>query len=185
VSTQAYILLLAQELRGQASSHHGVISHDLSVVRVLCDDVAILHHGEVVEYGPVARIFGSAACLHATAALCDPITRRRAGLVRRSQPDCAFPPARISRMTETIKGSVVLITGHWRDRAGADRRACGRGAAKIYAAARDISVLAASPQLVPIKMDVTSDEDVAKAASIATESHALDQQCWREPHTSS
>jgi peptide/nickel transport system ATP-binding protein len=33
------------------------ISHDLSVVRVLCDDVAILQHGEVVEYGPVARIF--------------------------------------------------------------------------------------------------------------------------------
>jgi peptide/nickel transport system ATP-binding protein len=35
------------------------ISHDLSVVRVLCDDVAILQHGEVVEYGPVARIFNS------------------------------------------------------------------------------------------------------------------------------
>jgi peptide/nickel transport system ATP-binding protein len=35
------------------------ISHDLSVVRVLCDDVAILHQGEVVEYGPVERVFGT------------------------------------------------------------------------------------------------------------------------------
>ena len=35
------------------------ISHDLSVVRVLCDDVAILNHGEVVEYGPVAKVFGA------------------------------------------------------------------------------------------------------------------------------
>jgi peptide/nickel transport system ATP-binding protein len=26
---------------------------------VLCDDVAILHHGEVVEFGPVARVFGT------------------------------------------------------------------------------------------------------------------------------
>jgi peptide/nickel transport system ATP-binding protein len=35
------------------------ISHDLSLVRVLCDDVAILYQGEIVEYGSVARIFGT------------------------------------------------------------------------------------------------------------------------------
>ncbi len=73
-------------------------------------------------------------------------------------------------MTETIKGSVVFITGA----TGAIAQALisaltARGAAKIYAAARDISALAASPQLVPIKMDVTSDEDVAKAAAAATD----------------
>jgi peptide/nickel transport system ATP-binding protein len=58
VSTQAYILLLLRELRARLRLTMVFISHDLSVVRVLCDDVAILHHGEVVEYGPVARIFG-------------------------------------------------------------------------------------------------------------------------------
>ena len=73
-------------------------------------------------------------------------------------------------MTETIKGSVVFITGA----GGAIAQALisaltARGAAKIYAAARDISGLAASPHLVPIKMDVTSDEDVAKAAAITTD----------------
>src|SRR5258708_26946935 len=73
-------------------------------------------------------------------------------------------------MTETIKGSVVLITGA----SGAIAQALmsalnARGAAKIYAAARDISGLAASPHLVPIKMDVTSDDDVAKAAAVATD----------------
>jgi NAD(P)-dependent dehydrogenase (short-subunit alcohol dehydrogenase family) len=73
-------------------------------------------------------------------------------------------------MTETIKGSVVLITGA----SGAIAQALisaliARGAAKIYAAARDISALAASPQLVPIKMDVTSDDDVRKAAAVATD----------------
>ena len=73
-------------------------------------------------------------------------------------------------MTETIKGSVVLITGA----SGAIAQALisaliARGAAKIYAAARDISALAASPQLVPIKMDVTSDDDVGKAAAVATD----------------
>jgi hypothetical protein len=73
-------------------------------------------------------------------------------------------------MTETIKGSVVLITGA----SGAIAQALipaltARGAAKIYAAARNISSLAASPHLVPIKMDVTSDEDVARAAALATD----------------
>ena len=67
-------------------------------------------------------------------------------------------------MTETIKGSVVLITGA----TGAIAQALiaeltVRGAAKIYAAARDVSALTASDRLVPIKMDVTSDDDVAKA----------------------
>jgi short-subunit dehydrogenase len=73
-------------------------------------------------------------------------------------------------MTETIKGSVVLITGA----TGAIAQALiaalkARGAAKIYAAARDISSLVASSDLVPIKMDVTSDDDVAKAARVATD----------------
>jgi short-subunit dehydrogenase len=71
-------------------------------------------------------------------------------------------------MTETIKDSVVLITGA----TGAIAQALiaelkARGAAKIYAAARDVSGIAASSGLVPVKMDVTSDEEVAAAARVA------------------
>lgn len=71
-------------------------------------------------------------------------------------------------MTETIKGSVVLITGA----TGAIAKALiaelkARGAAKIYAAARDVSGLSASQGLVPVKMDVTNDAEVAAAARAA------------------
>jgi NAD(P)-dependent dehydrogenase (short-subunit alcohol dehydrogenase family) len=71
-------------------------------------------------------------------------------------------------MTKTIKGSIVLITGA----NGAIAQALiaaltARGAAKIYAAARDISGLAASDRLVPLKMDVSSDDDVKKTAAAA------------------
>jgi peptide/nickel transport system ATP-binding protein len=59
VSTQAHILLLLRELRARLGLTMVFISHDLSVVRVVCDDVAILQHGEIVESGPVARIFNS------------------------------------------------------------------------------------------------------------------------------
>jgi NAD(P)-dependent dehydrogenase (short-subunit alcohol dehydrogenase family) len=73
-------------------------------------------------------------------------------------------------MTKTIKGSVVVITGA----TGAIAQALiaeltARGAAKIYTAARDISALATSGQLVPIKMDVTSDDDVTRAAAVAAD----------------
>jgi peptide/nickel transport system ATP-binding protein len=59
VSTQAHILTLLKDLRARLGLTMVFISHDLSVVRVLCDDVAILNRGEVVEYGPVARIYSS------------------------------------------------------------------------------------------------------------------------------
>jgi len=73
-------------------------------------------------------------------------------------------------MTETIKGSVVLITGATGTIAQAlIAGLAARGAARIYAAARDISALAASGNLVPIRMDVTSDEDVTNAAAAATD----------------
>jgi peptide/nickel transport system ATP-binding protein len=59
VSTQAHIMLLLKELRARLGLTMVFISHDLSLVRVLCDDVAILYRGEVVEYGPVARVFAA------------------------------------------------------------------------------------------------------------------------------
>ena len=73
-------------------------------------------------------------------------------------------------MTETTKDSIVLITGA----TGAIAQALiaslnARGARKIYAAARDISSLSASDRLVPIKMDVNSDDDVNRAAAQATD----------------
>jgi short-subunit dehydrogenase len=73
-------------------------------------------------------------------------------------------------MTKTIKNSTVLITGA----TGAIAQALvagltARGAKKIYLAARDISTLKASDHLVPLKMDVTSDADVGKAAAAATD----------------
>lgn len=73
-------------------------------------------------------------------------------------------------MTKTIKGSVVLITGA----SGAIAQALiaelkARGAAKIYAGVRDISELAGSDGLVPLKMDVSSDDDVKKAAAAASD----------------
>lgn len=60
VSVQAQVLNLMQELQ----AHHGItymlISHDLAVVNHLCDDVAVLFKGQIVEQGPPDVLFNAA-----------------------------------------------------------------------------------------------------------------------------
>ncbi|WP_052161394.1 ABC transporter ATP-binding protein [Hoeflea sp. BAL378] len=57
VSVQAQILELLRELRKQASFSLLLISHDLAVVRHICDRTLVMYRGEIVEQGPVEDIF--------------------------------------------------------------------------------------------------------------------------------
>ncbi len=57
VSVQAAILNLLSELQGETQAAYLFISHDLAVVSYLADDVAVMYLGQVVEAGPVERIF--------------------------------------------------------------------------------------------------------------------------------
>ena len=55
VTVQAEILEVLQGLRTEESMATLFISHDLAVVSGICDTVAIMNNGEVVERGPVAE----------------------------------------------------------------------------------------------------------------------------------
>lgn len=57
VSVQAQILNLLLELKNSMNLSYLFISHDLSVIRHICDNVVVLYHGKVVETGPVEEIF--------------------------------------------------------------------------------------------------------------------------------
>ena len=59
VSTKAQILTLLRELKPENDQALMFIGHDLSVVRVLCDRVAVMHQGEIVEIGACKSVFGS------------------------------------------------------------------------------------------------------------------------------
>lgn len=57
VSIQAQILNLISELRVQMSLSIVFISHNLAVVKHICDKAAVMESGKIVEYGPVKEIF--------------------------------------------------------------------------------------------------------------------------------
>src|SRR6218665_3014305 len=57
VSIQAQIINLLIRLRAELDLSLIFISHDLSVVRHLCDRVAIMYRGRIVEEGEAAAIY--------------------------------------------------------------------------------------------------------------------------------
>jgi len=57
VTIQAQILHLMRELKEENDSSMILITHDLGVVAELCDDVAVMYAGHIVEYGTLEEVF--------------------------------------------------------------------------------------------------------------------------------
>jgi dipeptide transport system ATP-binding protein len=59
LSVQAQVLNLLQDLQDEFRLTYVFISHDLSVVRHIADDVMVMYYGEAVEQGPRDEVFNN------------------------------------------------------------------------------------------------------------------------------
>ncbi|MEV2253758.1 ATP-binding cassette domain-containing protein [Streptomyces sp. NPDC050147] len=59
VSVQAQIISLLRDIREQTGIAYLFITHDLGIVRHICDDIVVMHRGRIVERGTTTAVLGS------------------------------------------------------------------------------------------------------------------------------
>jgi peptide/nickel transport system ATP-binding protein len=118
---QAQVLNLMQDLQEQFGLSYILISHDLAVVDLLCDEIAVMYLGRIVEQGRPDDLF--AHCAHPyTRALIEAIPRAQPGGARRHRGAPAIASQSVGGPGCAYVARCPLADQHCRDIAPALRK---------------------------------------------------------------
>ena len=127
VSVQAQVLNLIQELQRELGLTMIFISHDLTVVEYLCDEIVVLYLGRIMEQGPARSVYAQprhpyTRALLATAPVPDPNIRRERIILQGDIPSPLNPPSgcvfrtrcpnAIAACAETVPPRETVGPGH-------------------------------------------------------------------------
>jgi oligopeptide/dipeptide ABC transporter ATP-binding protein len=98
VSIQAQIVNLLQDLQQAEGLTYLFIAHDLNIVRHICDRVAVMYLGRVVELGTAAAVYATpkhpyTQALLSAVPVADPKNKRKRILLEGDVPSPINPPA--------------------------------------------------------------------------------------------
>ncbi len=98
VCVQAQVLSLLRELQTDFGLTYLFISHDLSVISNLCDRVAVMYLGRIVEVADSQSLFAGALhpytqALIAAIPIPDPAVKKQAVALKGDPPNPAAPPS--------------------------------------------------------------------------------------------
>jgi len=120
VSVQAQILTLLGELRKKLKLTYLYITHDLTVAQCVCDRIAVMYLGKIVEIGNSSEVFNSpghpySQALILSTPIADPGTRRDRVVLPGEVPSPANPPPgcrfhpRCTRATDECKSAEPVL----------------------------------------------------------------------------
>lgn len=99
VSVRAQILNLLKRLRDSYDLTIVFVTHDLHVARFLCDRIAIMYFGKLLEIGPTAQVYADPK---------HPYTRELLGTLDRTRPTAASTRDIFNPLTDDIRACRYL-----------------------------------------------------------------------------